>query len=92
MTLILADAKVQEVVPFEGLESFLLRATMKGGGGTDHRPVFEWLAENRLRPDLFIGLTDLFTRLPTVRPHFPVLWVTPSKHGTAPWGTLVHLD
>lgn len=92
MTLIVADAKVQEVVPFEGLESFLLRATMKGGGGTDHRPVFEWLAENRLRPDLFIGLTDLFTRLPTVRPHFPVLWVTPSKHGTAPWGTLVHLD
>jgi len=65
---------------------------MKCGGGTDHRPVFDWVRDRGLRPDLFIGLTDLFTRLPDQAPTFPVLWVTPDAHGPAPWGHLVTLN
>jgi predicted metal-dependent peptidase len=54
-------------------------------------PVFEWIRERRLQPELFIGMTDLFTELPTRRPAFPVLWLVPQRHGVAPWGTVVEV-
>jgi len=92
MTLIVADAKVQRVIQSPDLPAFLRSGRMRGGGGTDHRPVFDWIAEHRLRPDLFVGLTDLFTRFPRRRPPYPVLWVAPAEHGAAPWGRVVTLN
>lgn len=70
-----ADAAVHEVVEPGQLGPFLARRRWKGGGGTDHRPVFDWLGAKRLRPDLLICCTDLFTQLPSRAPQFPVLWL-----------------
>jgi predicted metal-dependent peptidase len=89
MTLLVADAKLQQVVEDADVPAFLRERQLRGGGGTDHRPVFHWIAEHHRHPDLFIGLTDLYTRLPDRRPPFPVLWVVPEDHGDAPWGTVV---
>ncbi len=89
VTLIVSDAAVQQVVHPQEIGSFLKRMRFRGGGGTDHRCVFQWLREHRFQPDLFIGLTDLFTTFPSARPPYPVLWVVPPLHGTAPWGHLV---
>lgn len=89
--LIVADAKVQEVVTDLELERFLLQGRLRGGGGTDHRPVFEWLREHGVAPDLFVGITDLRSRFPSRAPGFPVLWLSPEDHGEAPWGQTVEL-
>ena len=92
VTVVVADAKVHEVVPCSKLGAFLSRGRLKGGGGTDHRPAFQWIADSRRKPDLVVALTDLHTRLPTRRPSYPVVWVVPKRHGDAPWGKLVCLD
>jgi len=92
LTLLVADAKVHEAVADVDVERFLAAARFRGGGGTDHRPVFRWIAEHRLQPDLFVGLTDLFSCFPSRKPPFPVLWVAPREHGKAPWGTVLVCD
>ncbi len=77
VTLLVADTEVRQVVTGERVVPFLRAGHLKGGGGTDHRPVFAWVAQRRLRPDVFIGLTDLESRFPARRPPYPVLWVVP---------------
>lgn len=89
LDLVVADAKVQEVVSLDELPAWLGRGEAAGGGGTSHVPVFEWVSKNGNLPDLFIGLTDLHTELPARRPNYPVLWVVPEGHGEASWGTVV---
>ena len=93
VTLLVADAEVQRVV--DGgveLERFMGEGRLPGGGGTDHRPVFCWMNEQRCQPDLFVGLTDLYSRFPDRKPPYPVLWVTPAEHGKAPWGRVIELS
>jgi len=92
--LLVHDAAIQAV--FHGAQAkrgALATASVKGGGGTDHTPVFEWLRRQLVAPTIFVGLTDLGTRWPDVRPDHPVLWVVPARHrGRAPrvlWGTVV---
>ncbi len=89
LRLVVADARVQEVVEIDALGRWLQRGKAKGGGGTDHRPVFDWIRKARVQPDLFIGLTDLYSSFPAQRPSFPVLWVTPRAHGNAPFGRVI---
>ncbi|MFM7541230.1 MAG: VWA-like domain-containing protein, partial [Planctomycetota bacterium] len=92
LDLVVADAKVQEVVSLDALPAWLGRGEAAGGGGTSHVPVFEWVARKGNPPDLFIGLTDLHTELPPRRPNYPILWVVPERHGQAEWGTVVVAD
>ena len=87
-----ADAKVHEVVPSRELPAFLAKRRFKGGGGTDHRPVFAWLKEHQHHPELFIGITDLYTTLPERKPGYPVLWVVPARHGDAAFGKVVVVE
>lgn len=91
-TVIIADAEVQAVVSGAELEQFLRRGQFPGRGGTDHRPVFRWLEEHHVQPDLFVGLTDLYSRFPTQPPGWPVLWITPQKHGRAPFGRVIAME
>jgi len=90
--LIVADAQVHEVVPTARIDAWIENLKAKGGGGTDHRPVFDWLKERNIRPELFIGLTDLFSTFPKKAPTYPVLWVTGAKHGKAPWGRVITIS
>jgi predicted metal-dependent peptidase len=92
VTLIVADRCVHEVVPYHELEPYLKRGRYKGGGGTNHNPVFEHITRNRLEPDLFIGLTDLASRFPEHEPGYPVVWVVPPAHDDAPWGRVVVVE
>ena len=91
ITVLIADARIQQVIPPAQLPAFLRNARLSGGGGTRHEPVFEWIERQSWRPDLFIGLTDLFSSFPTRRPPWPVLWISPRRHGKAPWGTVVEV-
>jgi predicted metal-dependent peptidase len=62
----------------------------KGGGGTDFRPVFEWVEQNQLMPACLIYLTDLCCHSYPAPPDYPVLWVTESRR-TAPFGETVRI-
>ena len=64
----------------------------KGGGGTDFRPAFDWIAEQRIEPDCLVYLTDGDGSFPRQAPSYPTLWgnITPryeEKH--YPFGDVV---
>ena len=67
-----------------------LRLEPRGGGGTDFRPVFDWVSENNIAPVCFIYLTDLCCHSYPETPEYPVLWVTDSSR-TAPFGETVRI-
>jgi predicted metal-dependent peptidase len=88
-TLIVCDSIIHDVVQPQALRSYLQRGKLPGGGGTNHRPVFDWIAHSGLKPALFVGITDLASRFPEQPPPFPVLWLTPTRHAKAPWGDVL---
>jgi len=92
LLLITADCEVNQVIPVSMLDEFLRNPRVFGGGGTSHIPVFEYIAKHHLEPDLFIGITDLFTEFPAKKPHYPVLWVAPAYHSIPPWGHVIRIE
>jgi predicted metal-dependent peptidase len=82
------DAVVQSSQQFGPSEPIHLDP--KGRGGTDFRPVFEWVEENGIAPVCLIYLTDLCCHSYPPIPEYPVLWVTDSRR-TAPFGETVRI-
>jgi predicted metal-dependent peptidase len=83
------DAMVNSTQEFGPSETITLEP--KGGGGTDFRPVFEWVEKNDVLPACLIYLTDLdCTKYPASAPNYPVLWVTDSRR-TAPFGETIKI-
>jgi len=83
------DAAVQSSQQFGPSEPIDLQP--KGGGGTDFRPVFEWVEENGIAPVCLIYLTDLCCHSYPPIPEYPVLWVTDSRR-EAPFGETVRIN
>ena len=85
------DAKVHSVEEIE--EASDLRSLKpKGGGGTDFRPAFDWIAKEGLEPDALVFLTDGYGSFPTSAPSYPTLWgnVSPELKDTHyPFGEVV---
>ena len=93
MTLIIADHEVLDVIEDQDMDRFLAKGQVRGGRGTDHRPVFQWIEDSKTQPDLYVGLTDLCSRFPAQPPNFPVLWLTPyDQHPLPPWGTVIEVS
>lgn len=86
------DAKVQGHHQYDR-QDLPLKLKPIGGGGTDFRPVFEWVEDNDISPCCMVYLTDLEChRFPEVIPDYPVLWVTTSsRDGKVPFGEVVKL-
>ena len=91
MIVIVADCKIQEVVEGDQLDEFFERRRVRGGGGTDHNCVFDYIAEHGIAPAVFVGLSDLYSSFPERRPSYPVLWLVPEDHGTPPWGRVIEM-
>jgi predicted metal-dependent peptidase len=83
------DAAVHSSQEFGPSEPICLEP--RGGGGTDFRPVFEWVEENQIAPICLIYLTDLCCHSYPQVPEYPVLWVTDSRR-TAPFGETVRIS
>ena len=90
--LLVADADVHQTVPTVRLPAFLRELKVRGGGGTSHVPVFAYIDEKRLEPDLFIGITDLASNFPDQAPRYPVLWLTPPDPREPPWGRVIEIE
>ena len=63
-----------------------------GGGGTIFMPVFKYIEDNDLRPDVLLYLTDGDGTFPKHEPEYPVIWgdISGQKH-KYPFGFVVHI-
>ncbi len=93
ITLIPCDAAIADGAPwvFEPWEDISLEASVQGGGGTDFRPVFQWLDEQAVKPDLLVYFTDAEGVFPELEPLYPVLWLVKGRQIT-PWGQRIQLN
>ena len=69
---------------------------VKGRGGTDFRPGFEWLEERDIQPGVCLYLTDMeCSRYPETEPDFPVIWANwgspPPAWNHEPWGERIDI-
>jgi Uncharacterized protein conserved in bacteria len=88
--LVYCDAKVQRVDRFVAGEPVKFCAV--GGGGTDFRPAFDWVAKEGLSPACLVYLTDLDGAFPDQPPEYPVLWISPPRpRRKPPWGEHVEM-
>lgn len=100
LILLQCDARLHEYRVIEPLED--ISVELKGGGGTDFRPVFEALdgqLEEKFIPDAYdptppvalIFLTDLAGTFPDDAPDYPVLWASIGRR-EAPFGTTIRIS
>ena len=82
------DAKVHKVDEIDDVTQ-IDTLKPKGGGGTDFRPVFDWLKERAIVPDSLVYFTDLMGSFPSAAPGYPVIWASTVKNGSYPWGNVV---
>ncbi len=86
--LIECDSKIQNIqrlTPQERLEP-----TLKGGGGTDFRPVFDYLENLNEDFRFIIYFTDGKGSFPNYEPSIDTLWVMPQREDT-PFGEVLEL-
>lgn len=90
--LIECDAKVQahEVYDQAALPTLRSKTELKGGGGTDMRQIFKYVADNNIKPEAIVVLTDMETPFPEQVDH-PTLWASTSKYIKAPVGATICL-
>ena len=77
LTVIQCDFKIQHIDKFSGDNPLPgnYQWASYGHGGTSFISPFEYVKKHKLRPDIFIYLTDGYGNAPEKTPNFPVLWV-----------------
>lgn len=93
VTLLPCDSALARGAPwrFEPWEEFCLPDRIERGGGTDFRPVFDWIAQQGIFPALLVYFTDAQGPFPDRPPPYPVLWLVKGKT-PIPWGQRVQLN
>ena len=93
ITLLPCDASIGEGAPwhYEPWEEFKMPEKLHGGGGTDFRPVFEWVDREGIQPELLIYFTDAEGPFPKEPPSYPVVWLIKGRE-LVPWGERVQLN
>ena len=93
VTLVACDYKLAENGPweYEPWDTMVLPQEIEGGGGTDFRPVFDWVETENLSPNLLVYFTDAEGDFPKLAPNYPVVWLVKGK-GNVPWGERVQLN
>ncbi|PLY07174.1 MAG: hypothetical protein C0625_06045 [Arcobacter sp.] len=82
--LIIADAKVHGHYSFQGGEK--MDFPLKGGGGTDYRPVFEYIDANLPMSSMLLYFTDGEGIFPRIPPPYEVLWALSQNKNKIPFG------
>lgn len=93
LTVIQCDADIHDVQIFTDarIPASNHRWKIKGGGGTDFRPVFDYVHKKSLKPDLLLFFTDGYGDAPVNPPPYPMMWVLTNDSRTlAPWGRVAH--
>ena len=93
VTLLACDNHVADAAPweFEPWDTMQLPVELSGGGGTDFRPVFDWVEHENRSPNMLVYFTDAEGDFPQTPPNYPVIWLVKGK-GAVPWGERVQLN
>ena len=93
VTLLPCDAALCDGAPFlfEPWEQFCRPKHLAGGGGTSFRPVFDWVDQQGIRPDLLVYFTDADGAFPDHEPNYPIVWLVKGR-SKAPWGQRIQLN
>ena len=97
ITILSHDTDVRAVTEIrQATQEKIKNAKYEGGGGTDHRPVFKWVADNKRHAPLIIAFTDGYTCWPKKSDvKSPVIWVI-TKGGIepsqVPFGTAIKIE
>lgn len=87
------DAKVHRVDSLDDVGDLVALRMQKapGGGGTDFRPVFEYVEKQGRRPDAVVYLTDGYGSFPAHAPDYPVIFGDIAKNPNYPFGEVVEI-
>jgi predicted metal-dependent peptidase len=85
---VMCDAVVRVVHELDDASS-LRDIKLVGGGGTDFRPVFDWITEQGASPDALVYLTDGMGCFPFQQPNYPVIWGNIYPAAKYPFGDVV---
>ena len=93
IALLACDSQLAKNCPwvFEPWEEFRMPDSITGGGGTDFQPVFDWVANQGLKPELLVYFTDAQGSFPLQEPDYPVIWLVKGRTST-PWGQRIQLN
>ena len=96
LTILDCDAEINSVIKLQrATMDDIASLHMKGGGGTSHIPVYDWLDENIPNAKLVICFTDGYTTFPKGS-SIPTLWVVAGCSRLSadkfPFGDVVYLD
>ena len=89
------DAAVQDAAEYAP-DDLPDEIALKGRGGTDFCPGFEWLDERGIQPGVCLYFTDMLcSDYPEAEPGFPTIWVNysspPSEWNREPWGERIDI-
>ena len=93
IALLCCDAEIAANCPlfFEPWNEFRLEIDIKGGGGTDFRPVFDWVDRQHAPPDTLVYFTDAKGEFPSMAPVYPTLWLV-KGNAEVPFGVRIQLN
>ncbi len=93
VTLLSCDSDLNYGCPwyFEAWDEFRFDVEIRGGGGTNFRPVFNWIEQQDSAPDALVYFTDAEGVFPEAEPHYPVVWLVKGK-AKVPFGERIQLN
>ncbi|MCJ7764915.1 MAG: VWA-like domain-containing protein [Thiovulaceae bacterium] len=87
--MIVCDAKIQGYRQF--LSGEALEIEIKGGGGTDFRPVFTYIEESLDTPSLLLYFSDTKGIFPETEPFYETIWISNEMSEVA-FGRVIVID
>jgi predicted metal-dependent peptidase len=90
VALIQCDAQVRQVDYLLAGESFD-HIEVHGRGGTRFQPAFDWIADSGFAANAIVYATDLDCSDQPEDPGLPVIWLTPTRSRTMPFGEIVEV-
>ncbi len=93
ISLLACDAELADGSPwiFETWDEFTLPKTFTGGGGTDFRPVFDWVEKQDQAPQLLVYFSDCVGKFPAYQPNYSVIWLV-KGNAKVPFGQRIQLN
>jgi len=82
--------RLEEASDLEGFRTLVNEDGIGGGGGTKFEPVFDWIEDNQIQPDMVVYLTDCWGSFPQ-EPNYPVIWADIDGRRKPPFGQVVRV-
>lgn len=91
MTVIHCDTQIHKVDEYDE-QDLPVYINFAGRGGTEFKPVFDYVQENIEEVKCLVYFTDLGARFNFDEPDYPVFWVNTYDKANAPMGTTLHIN